>query len=125
MRTFSAPQTGSALTRPGLPRLTLTLALFTCTAWAQLPEGPGQPETTRICSQCHDLARSISLRQDREGWQGTIDKMITLGAKGTAEEFQLVVDYLAKTYPAEAIPKINANTAIGIKGVALRFSVYT
>jgi competence protein ComEA len=43
-----------------------------------------------------------------------MDKMITLGAKGTAEEFQLVVTYLAKNYPAEALPKINANTAKAI-----------
>jgi competence protein ComEA len=83
-------------------------------SWAQLPEGPGQAETQAICSQCHELARSISLRQDRAGWQATMDKMVTLGAKGTDKEFQLVVDYLAKNYPGEEIPRIKVNEARAI-----------
>jgi competence protein ComEA len=83
-------------------------------AWAQLPEGPGQAETQAICSQCHELARSISLRQDRAGWQATMDKMVTLGAKGTDKEFQLVVDYLSKNYPGEDVPRIKINEAKAI-----------
>jgi len=83
-------------------------------AWAQLPEGPGRAETQAICSQCHELARSISLRQDKAGWQATIDKMVTLGAKGSDKDFQLVVDYLAKNYPGEEMPPINVNEARAI-----------
>ena len=41
----------------------LLLALFAVPAYAQLPDGPGKAETERICSQCHELERSISLRQ--------------------------------------------------------------
>ena len=94
-------------------------------AWAQLPDGPGKAETQRVCSQCHELARSISLRQDRAGWQTTMDKMTGLGAKGTEQEFQVIVEYLAKNYPADPIPKINANTAKAIEfesGLSLRRS---
>lgn len=96
------------------------LALLAAATWlaaparAQLPEGPGQAETQAICSQCHELARSVSLRQDRAGWQATMDKMVTLGAKGTDKEFQLVVDYLAKNYPGEEIPRIKINEARAI-----------
>ncbi|SPF35983.1 hypothetical protein SBA4_1780005 [Candidatus Sulfopaludibacter sp. SbA4] len=64
-------------------RCSLALALFAASAWAQLPDGPGKAETEKICAQCHELERSISLRQDRDGWQATMNKMITLGAKGT------------------------------------------
>jgi len=83
-------------------------------AWAQLPEGPGQAEVQAICSQCHELARSIAPRQDKAGWQATVDKMITLGAKGTDKDFQVVVDYLAKNYPGEEVPRINVNEARAI-----------
>jgi competence protein ComEA len=104
---------------------TLVLLLFAGTAWGQLPEGLGKAETQRICSQCHELDRSISLRQDRAGWQATMDKMVSLGAKGTDKEYQLVVDYLAAHYAAEEIPRINVNTARAIdleSGLTLRRS---
>ena len=96
-------------------RATLLLALFATCAFEQLPDGPGKAETEKICSQCHELERSISLRQDRGGWQATIDKMVGLGAKGTEKEFQAVGDYLAKNYPGEEIPKIDVNEAEAIE----------
>ena len=93
--------------------LTITLVLSGA-AFAQLPDGPGKTETERICKQCHELERSISLRQDRAGWQATMDKMAALGAKGTQAEFDAVVTYLATNFPAQEIPKLNANTARAI-----------
>lgn len=94
-------------------------------AWAQLPEGPGKAETEKICTQCHDLARSISLHQDRAGWQNTMDKMVTLGAQGSEKDFKAVVDYLAAHYPADEVAKINVNTCRAIdleSGLTLRRS---
>lgn len=96
-------------------RLIAAAALLTARAWAQLPEGAGKAETQRICSQCHELARSISPRLDRAGWQATMDKMVILGAKGTDQEFRLIVDYLAANFPAEAIPGIHVNSARAIE----------
>jgi len=81
------------------------LLLAAAAAWAQLPDGPGKVETERICTQCHDLARSISLRQDRAGWQATMDKMVTLGAQGEDQELKAVVDYLAAHYPETMFPR--------------------
>jgi len=98
-----------------LSRCGLALALFASAAWAQLPDGPGKAETEKICTQCHELERSISLRQDRDGWQATMNKMISLGAKGTDQEFQAVVDYLAKNYQGDALPRINVNKARAIE----------
>ena len=92
----------------------VVLALFAGRGWAQLPEGPGKAETERICKQCHELERSISLRQDRAGWQATMDKMVALGATGTPKEFEAVVEYLAKNFPAAEVPRINVNKARAI-----------
>ena len=91
----------------------------------ELPEGAGREETIKLCSQCHELARSISLRQDRDGWTTTMNKMAAFGMKGTPKDFALILDYLAKTYPADPVPQVNVNTARAIDleaGLTLRRS---
>jgi competence protein ComEA len=90
--------------------LLLPLGMF-----AQLPDGPGKQETQKLCTQCHEIERALSPRQDHDAWQATINKMITLGLRGSDDDLKLVVDYLAKNYPGEPIPKLNVNTATAIQ----------
>jgi competence protein ComEA len=90
-----------------------------------MPDGPGKEATQKICANCHELEKSFSVKQDRDGWQRTVDKMVALGAKGTEEELQAVVEYLIKNFPAEDVPKININKAEAIdmeSGLSLRRS---
>jgi competence protein ComEA len=84
-------------------------------AWAQLPDGPGRAETEKLCKNCHELARSVSKRQDRDGWQATIAKMAAMGTKGTDQEFTLIVDYLARHFGADEVPPLNINEAPAIE----------
>jgi competence protein ComEA len=95
------------------------LAVFTvCAAagaWAQLPDGPGREETEKLCAQCHELAKSISVRQDRDGWGTTLNKMVALGMKGSDAELLAIRDYLAKNFPADELPLVNVNTARAIQ----------
>ena len=91
------------------------LLIFALTASAQLPDGPGKAETEKLCKQCHELKRSVSLRQDRAGWQSTIDKMVSLGADGTDKEFAAVLDYLSAHFAGEEMPKLNVNSARAIE----------
>src|SRR3954452_19657355 len=102
------------------------LALPSTRAWAQdLPEGPGKAETMKVCSGCHEVARATSLHLDRAGWQTEMEKMISLGAKGSPEEFENILNYLAKSFPAEEIPKVRINSARPIEleaGLTLRRS---
>jgi mono/diheme cytochrome c family protein len=51
------------------------------------------------CSTCHGLAQVQAAKNDLEGWQATVDRMVGRGAQLTPEQQQLVVKYLAKTYP--------------------------
>lgn len=91
----------------------------------QLPQGAGREETAKLCKSCHELARSISLRQDRAGWTTTLRKMSAFGMKATDKELDLVLDYLSKHFPAEDVPKVNVNTATAIElesGLSLRRS---
>ena len=97
----------------GLPHIAMFVALCGA-AHAQLPDGPGKAETEKVCSQCHELARSISLRQDRAGWQSTVDKMVSLGANASQPDLQRITDYLAAHYAAEEVPRINVNTCRAI-----------
>jgi competence protein ComEA len=106
-------------------RLSISAALFAAAAFAQLPDGPGRAETQKVCSQCHELDRSISLRQDRAGWQATINKMVDLGAKASDTEISSVLDYLSAHYPADEVPRINVNKCRAIdleSGLSLRRS---
>ena len=100
--------------RPGLKHF-VALLFLAFGAWGQGAEDPGKAAAARICAQCHEYERSVSLRQDRTGWQATMDKMVALGAKGTQREFDAIVDYLAKTYPGEEVPKIHVNQARAIE----------
>lgn len=106
-------------------RLSISAALFAAAAFAQLPDGPGKAETQKVCSQCHEIERSISLRQDRAGWQATINKMVDLGANASDAELKTVLDYLSTHYPAEAVQRININKCRAIdleSGLSLRRS---
>jgi competence protein ComEA len=101
------------------------LALSASCAWAQLPDGPGKTETEKVCSQCHELARSISLRQDRAGWETTVNKMVGMGAEASGAELKSITDYLAAHFASEEVPRINVNKARAIdleSGLSLRRS---
>jgi competence protein ComEA len=99
------------------------LAVGTLSALAvDLPDGAGKAETEKLCAQCHDLAKSVSIRQDENGWSVTLAKMIAMGMKGTSEEMQAVFDYLVKNFPPEALPPIHINTDRAIE-LESRFSL--
>lgn len=90
-----------------------------------LPDGPGKEETRKLCSGCHELEKSFSLHQDREGWQRTMDKMISFGMKGTEKEISAALEYLVRNFPAEDVPKIQVNKASAIdfeSGLSLKRS---
>ena len=89
--------------------------LFAAAAAAQLPDGAGKAETQKLCSQCHEIERSVSLRQDRAGWQATMEKMSGLGMKATDKEIQIVAGYLAAHYPAGDVVRLNVNKARAIE----------
>jgi competence protein ComEA len=100
----------------GAGRLTVAASiamLAACGAWAQ--DMPGKAAAARICIQCHEYERSVAPRQNRAGWQATMDKMIALGAKGTPKEFDDILEFLAVTYPGEELPKIKVNEARAVE----------
>ncbi len=71
-----------------------------------LPDGTGKAETIKLCSKCHPVDQSISLRQGQTAWAETISKMVKLGAEGSDNDFNTVLQYLVKFYgaPSGAAP---------------------
>ena len=92
----------------------LAISVAAGTSSGQIPDGAGRAETEKLCSGCHELDRAVSLRQDRDGWKGTINRMVNFGADGTEAEFAAVLDYLSATYPASELPPLNVNSARAI-----------
>ncbi|MGH9664180.1 MAG: ComEA family DNA-binding protein [Bryobacteraceae bacterium] len=105
--------------------LSCFIALASIAAAQQLPDGPGRAEMQKACAQCHELSRSISLRQDRDGWNRTMTKMVAFGMKASQKDYSQILDYLVKNYPADDIPPVNVNKATAIElesGLTLRVS---
>ena len=86
------------------------------------PSGAGRAEMEKMCTGCHELARSMAPRQDRDGWIQTMMKMRAYGMKSTDKEFATVLNYLSTNYPAPPIPPVNINTARAIE-LEARFSL--
>ena len=98
--------------RRALQLLPILLAL---PVQAELPDGPGKAETEKLCQGCHELAKSVSPRQDRAGWGATLKKMIVLGVQATDQELEAILGYLSQHYPAEELPPVNVNKARAIQ----------
>jgi thiosulfate/3-mercaptopyruvate sulfurtransferase len=74
--------------------------------WANIDELPVETSTgmslnpenllQERCTVCHDLDRVRKARRDRPGWEKTIAKMVTNGAKLNEVERHALVDYLSQ-----------------------------
>lgn len=71
-----------------------------------LPDGPGKDALMKICQDCHELDTVTVDNRTREAWKKTVAKMIDRGAEGTDEQFEAIVNYLAKNFG-----RINVNKA--------------
>ena len=84
-------------------------------AQATLPDGPGKEQMVKICGQCHEPQRAASIRLTREGWEATIGDMVARGARGSDQDFQAILDYLATNFLGEAARPLNVNTATPVE----------
>jgi len=90
----------------------LICLLFGSAAWLKaappdLPDGKGKAQFTRICSQCHGVEIVIRKGNTADGWSAVVDDMVSRGAQGTDDDFDLIVQYLAEHFG----PKVNINKA--------------
>ena len=62
---------------------------------------PGKSVVNSKCIGCHDLGAVTHYKSDTDGWAHTVDQMILLGTKLSAEERQQTIDYLALSFPKD------------------------
>lgn len=92
--------------------------IFASFAQAELPPGTGKDLVVQLCGKCHSPELAASQHQNRQQWEGTISKMIGLGAQGTDDQFETIVQYLTKNFgpPPPRPLDINDATAVEIEG---------
>jgi hypothetical protein len=63
-----------------------------------MPDGKGKELLEKICTVCHDLERVASNHTTKKSWEDTLDEMVTLGADGSKDEMQTILNYVAKYF---------------------------
>jgi competence protein ComEA len=95
--------------------LGLAVGSSAASAQTQLPDGPGKAEVQKLCSTCHPADRGASVRLTREGWQDVMTRMVALGLRGTDEELNAALEYLATHFKGEAAAPLNLNRATPVQ----------
>ena len=71
-------------------------------AWAvsasQTSERAREAQSLKVvCGKCHNLQMVMDTRKSYDAWHDTVQKMVNLGAKGTDDQFDDIMDYLHRT----------------------------
>jgi hypothetical protein len=84
----------------GLVAVALVTTSICAPAEVMLPEGPNRALVMRSCGTCHDMSPVVgSGGRSRDGWNGTIDDMVSYGMEITSADRRLVLEYLATFLP--------------------------
>lgn len=68
----------------------------------------------KICSGCHSMQLVTDTPRDYDAWHDTVQKMIDRGARGTQEEFGLVMDYLFLNMTPVDVNHADADMLMGV-----------
>jgi hypothetical protein len=75
----------------------------------ELPAGPNREVVSRECQACHDLSMVVAaIGLSPEGWEATIEEMITYGMRVTPEERKKMLDYLSNYLGPSSVPSPTA-----------------
>ena len=66
-----------------------------------MPNGRGKDIVLNICTMCHDLTRIKRSRHTAEEWEDVLGTMLNEGAPLSDDDFPIVLNYLARGFPAE------------------------
>jgi competence protein ComEA len=86
-------------------------AVWPLSAQDPLPPGEGKAVVERVCAPCHGVYPLTTRNRTKAAWASLVDNMETRGAKGTDEDFQVVVQYLTTNFGVPVSGKININRA--------------
>lgn len=66
---------------------------------AAAPALSGPTLVEQRCTACHTLDRIKQSRKSEADWRATVERMVNKGAALSSEEIEVVIRYLAQTYP--------------------------
>jgi len=69
-----------------------------------LPDGNGKDIVQAVCAECHGLGQVVNSGYDHQGWQLTVERMVSAGAKVPPERVGVLVEYLTKNIPEKPKP---------------------
>ena len=78
--------------------LSISVAMLSAAAAqrADLPAGPNRDLVSRACQACHDLSMVVAATGlTREGWNATIEEMISYGMRVDREDREKILEYLS------------------------------
>ena len=87
--------------------LSITVAMLGTAAaqLADLPTGPNRDVVSRACQACHDLSMVVAATGlTREGWNATIEEMISYGMRVTSDDRARILDYLSSYLGSPSAP---------------------
>jgi hypothetical protein len=68
----------------------------------------------KVCSSCHGMQIVTDTPRDWDAWHDTVQKMIDRGARGSPEEFDLVMDFLFQNVTPIDVNHADADTLMAI-----------
>jgi competence protein ComEA len=74
------------------------LWLMTFSAQDPLPAGPAKKVVDAVCGACHDVETAVGERRTKAGWRAIVDVMVNRGARATDEEFNTIIEYMARYF---------------------------
>lgn len=87
--------------------LVTAFGLILPVAAQDLPDGPGKAIFEKMCTQCHGVEGVVRSKMTKDRWMAIVDDMVSRGAKGTDDEIDTVINYLAANFGR----KLNVNKA--------------
>ena len=80
------------------------LALVQQPGAISLPEGDGKELVSTSCVGCHSLERTLSQGRSAEGWEETVNGMVSRGAQILSADAEIIIDYLAEHFGVDYVP---------------------
>ncbi len=101
---------------PGTAALLSGWLLLTPAIGQQAATEATTPEAavTKVCAACHSMELVMDTPRDYDAWHETVQKMIDRGARGTQEEFGLVMDYLFQNMTPVDVNHADADMLMGV-----------
>ena len=101
---------GVAAIAGGMLICTMTSAPVLAQAEATTPQGAA----VKICTACHSMQIVMDTPKDYESWHDTVQSMIDHGARGTPDEFELVMDFLFQNMTTIDVNHADPETLMGV-----------